>query len=192
MAAAKTCSFVDCPRPTNAKGLCKAHRKRQLRWGDPAITYGHHPSETQRFWSKVNKRGPMPPQSVAPGSCWEWMAAKTSGGYGQFWSKPALVVSHRYAYELLIGPIPEGLQLDHLCRNRACINPQHLEPVTQQVNILRGFSVATTNRLKTHCPHGHQYTSENTYIHPRNNGRICRACARRRSRAVYQRKKEAA
>ncbi|MFC8339351.1 HNH endonuclease signature motif containing protein [Streptomyces rubiginosohelvolus] len=134
----------------------------------------------------------MPPQAVAPGPCWEWTGAKTTGGYGQFWLKPRLVVSHRYAYEQMVGPIPEGLQLDHLCRNRACVNPAHLEPVSQQVNILRGFSIATANRLKTRCPQGHPYSASNTYIHPRNNGRICRTCARERSRAVHKRKREAA
>ncbi|MEU8682932.1 HNH endonuclease signature motif containing protein [Streptomyces sp. NPDC048611] len=153
------------------------------------ITYGHHPSTELRFWSKVNKQGPMPPQAIAPGLCWEWTGSKTPGGYGQFWVKPRLVVSHRFAYEQVLGPIPDGLQLDHLCRNRACVNPQHLEPVTQQVNIWRGFSIATANRLKTHCPHGHPYSAENTYIHPKNNGRICRACARERSRKNHQRKR---
>lgn len=187
----KLCTFEGCDRPHHAKGLCRVHRKRQKRWGDPSVTYGQHPSIHQRFWAKVNKRGPMPPQSIAPGPCWEWTGAKTSGGYGQFWVKPLKVVSHRFAYEQLVGEIPDDLQLDHLCRNRACVNPQHLEPVTQQVNILRGFSIATANRLKTHCPHGHPYSAENTYIHPKNNGRICRACARARSRANYEKRKAA-
>lgn len=187
----KRCTFEGCDRPHNAKGLCKAHRKRQKRWGDPSITYGQHPPTEQRFWSKVNKRGPMPPQSVAPGLCWEWTGAKTSGGYGHFWVNPVRVVCHRYAYEQLVGQIPEGLQLDHLCRNRACVNPNHLEPVTQQVNILRGFSIATSNRLKTHCPKGHPYSAENTYIHPKNNGRICRTCARERTRANREKRKTA-
>lgn len=181
----RQCSIDDCDRPSHAKGLCSAHRRRQRKWGSTAITYGHHPGTDQRFWSKVNKAGSIPPQAIAPGSCWEWTAAKTSGGYGQFWVKPYRVVAHRFSYEQLVGPIPQGLQLDHLCRNRACVNPQHLEPVTQQVNIWRGFSIATQNRLKTHCPHGHPYSVENTYIHPKNSGRICRACARERSRRAY-------
>jgi len=187
----RRCAIEGCERRHNAKELCSVHRKRQKRWGDPNVTYGQHPPIEQRFWSKVNKLGPMPPQSVAPGLCWEWTRAKTSGGYGQFWVKPRKVVCHRFAYEQLVGPIPEGLQLDHLCRNRACVNPNHLEPVTQQVNILRGFSIATANRLKTHCPQGHPYSATNTYIHPRNNGRICRACARERTRANREKRKAA-
>lgn len=183
------CSVPDCSREHHAKGYCSMHHLRWKKWGDPQVTYGHHPPTSHRFWSKVNKQGSMPPQSVAPGLCWEWIGAKTPGGYGQFWLNPKKVVSHRFAYEQLVGEIPEGLQLDHLCRNRACVNPEHLEPVTQQVNILRGFSIATANRLKTHCPHGHLYSAENTYIHPKNNGRICRACARKRSRANYQKRK---
>lgn len=186
------CTVTGCERPKNAKGLCGMHRKRQLKWGDVNVTYGHHPEAEQRFWSKVNKNGSMPPQTIAPGLCWEWTGAKTTGGYGQFWLKPKKVVSHRFAYEQLVGPIPEGLQLDHLCRNRACVNPQHLEPVTQQINIWRGFSIVTANRLKTHCPQGHPYTAENTYLHPKNNGRICRACARERSRINYQKKRTSA
>lgn len=185
------CVIAGCDRRHYSKGYCQAHHQRWKNWGDPQVTYGHHPSAEQRFWSKVNKRGSMPPQSVAPGLCWEWTAAKTTGGYGQFWVNPHKVVSHRFAYEQLVGEIPEGLQLDHLCRNRACVNPRHLEPVTQQVNIFRGFSIATSNRLKTHCPQGHPYSAENTYIHPKNNGRICRACARQRGRTNYLKRKSA-
>jgi hypothetical protein len=185
------CPVEGCELSQYAKGFCVVHYARWKKWGDPQITYGHHLPTEQRFWSKVNKRGPMPPQSVAPGLCWEWTGAKTTGGYGQFWVKPRKVVAHRFAYEQLVGKIPDSLQLDHLCRNRACVNPKHLEPVTQQVNILRGFSIATANRLKTHCPKGHPYSAENTYIHPKNNGRICRTCARVRARTNYEKRKAA-
>lgn len=177
----RSCTIQGCDRRQHGHGLCNPHLRRQRKWGAAQVTYGHHPPPEKRFWSKVNKSGPVPPQGVAPGCCWEWTGAKTSGGYGQFYVDRRLVVSHRYSYERLVGPIPEGLQIDHLCRNRSCVNPGHLEPVTQQVNIRRGFSIATENRLKTHCPAGHPYSVENTYIHPRNNGRICRACARRRA-----------
>jgi hypothetical protein len=172
------CAIDGCSRPRTAKGLCSAHRRRERKWGDPSIKYGQHAPVEDRFWSKVDAQGP----------CWEWTGARSSSGYGQIWVKPAKVVAHRFAYEQLVGPIPVGLQLDHLCRNRACVNPDHLQPVTQQINILRGSSVAAANHVKTHCPQGHEYTPENTYIHPKNNGRICRACARARTQSARQRK----
>src|ERR1035437_6893898 len=101
-----------------------------------------------RFWAKVDKTE----------DCWNWTAHTDGMGYGQL-AKPGqhggLVVAHRFAYELLVGPIPEGLQLDHLCRNRACVNPDHLEPVTRRVNILRGVGFGAVNAKKTECPRGH-------------------------------------
>ena len=122
-----------------------------------------------RFWSRVNKSGPL--------GCWEWTAGRTTAGYGAFRVNNRAVVSHRYAYELLVGPIPETLQLDHLCRNRACVNPSHIEPVTQVVNLARGISGPATNARKTHCSRGHEFTVENTYSPPANpTHRGCRKC----------------
>lgn len=86
-----------------------------------------------RFWNKV--------QPLANG-CWEWVAARTRDGYGRYWVNPSHVLAHRWAYEKLTGPIPTGLESDHLCRNRACVNPAHIEPVTRRENLLRGDTVA--------------------------------------------------
>lgn len=83
-------------------------------------------------------------------------------------------MAHRMAYEELVGPIADGLQIDHLCRVRCCVNPAHLEPVTQAENIRRGVSPTAANRRKTHCKHGHEFTTENTRLVPE--GRICRRC----------------
>lgn len=121
----------------------------------------------ERFWEKVNKD--------ASGGCWEWIASVTANGYGQFAvSKTEVARPHRWAYEALVGPIPEGLQLDHLCRNRRCVNPAHLEPVTARENTLRGETRAAANAAKTHCPLGHAYDEANTFLYQ--GRRTCRTC----------------
>ncbi len=108
----------------------------------------------------------------------------TTKGYGQFWYDGALVYAHRYSYETLVGEVPYGLDLDHLCRNRQCVNPQHLEPVTRSVNIKRGLfpSIVGQRQLsKTHCPSGHIYNKANTYITSQGK-RQCRVCHASRER----------
>lgn len=121
-----------------------------------------------RFWAKVDKNG--------PGGCWPWLGAVRTG-YGRFAvQQKRLVQAHRFAYELLVGPIPDGLELDHLCRNRACVNPDHMEPVTSRVNTLRGTSPAARNAVKTHCDAGHPLSPENTYVW--NGQRACKTCRR--------------
>lgn len=109
--------------------------------------------------------------------CWVWTAGLMgTSGYAQFrYSKAKNGLGHRYSYEHHIGPIPEGMTLDHLCRVRECVNPEHLEVVTPKVNILRGKGKGAANKLKTHCVHGHEFTPENTYINAKK-ARVCRAC----------------
>ncbi len=97
-----------------------------------------------------------------------------------------LVNAHRFAYELLVGLIPVGLQIDHLCRNPSCCNPTHMEPVLPTENLRRGFSPSALNARKTHCKHGHEFTEENTYIRPSTSGwRVCKECARLAHRESY-------
>lgn len=114
--------------------------------------------------------------------CWSWVGGKDHKGYGSFQLRAKRAVrAHRFIYEQLIGPIAEGLQLDHLCRNRACCNPAHLEPVTLQENVSRGLTgkVNHMNAVKTHCPRGHAYSVENTYVRPGGGTRCCKACRRK-------------
>lgn len=109
--------------------------------------------------------------------CWEWTAAKDADSYGTFGVNNRGRLSHRIIYELLVGPIGEGLTLDHLCRVRHCVRPDHLEPVTNRENILRGESNAAVNARKTECPYGHRYDEGHVYVRP-NGGRECRTCSR--------------
>lgn len=115
--------------------------------------------------------------------CWEWGGPKTPDGYGFPYlpERKAKAYSHRWAYETLVGPIFEGGHIDHLCRNRGCCNPAHLEPVTPQENTLRSpVAVAAINSRKTHCIQGHEFTDENTAV-SKNGSRSCRTCARERA-----------
>lgn len=115
------------------------------------------------------------------GGCWQWRGA-TTWGYGTAWAEGRTRRAHRLAYELLIGPIPDGLDLDHLCRNRACVNPTHLEPVTRRVNLLRGVGLTARRAAQTACIHGHPFDQANT-IRRRDGTRDCRSCLHNRNRA---------
>lgn len=121
--------------------------------------------------------------------CWRWRSPLTAAGYGQIGVKWKKYYVHRLAYELAVGPIPEGYEIDHLCRVRACMNPEHLEAVTPYENNMRSDSLAARRARMTHCPRGHEFTPDNIYSRPdRKNSRMCRTCcqlreARRQRRA---------
>lgn len=134
----------------------------------PHATYSARVEE--RFWAKVD----------AGGDCWEWTASRFDG-YGRFGVAGRQQGAHRVAYEILVGPIPADLVIDHLCRNRGCVNPDHLEPVTPEENRRRGI----VDRERKHCPRGHLFTPENVYISSkgRKECRICRAASHRDRRA---------
>lgn len=176
----RECSVQGCSRGMYGRtGFCPMHYQRKRLYGsvgesDPRFMKGYDREE--RFWSKVDRRDSREP-------CWEWIAGLFADGYGNFKdddqkSKGA----HRIAYELLRGPIPEGLELDHLCRNRKCVNPWHLEAVTRRENLMRGEGIAAKYGRATSCPNGHEYTEENIYRDHRGSRRcrICRSENRRR------------
>lgn len=121
--------------------------------------------------------------------CWIWQASIGRDGYGRFYPgggapSGVMVKAHRFSYELHVGPIPHDLDMDHLCRNRACVNPSHLEPVTRRENLLRGDTFPARNIAKTHCPKGHPYDQGNTYV-TKQGHRHCRTCHRDRERARW-------
>lgn len=171
------CSIDGCDKPYQARGWCLKHYTRWKRHGDPLYVEYIVGDPVARFWSKVDKAGPLPLWAPFLGPCWHWTGA-TSNGYGRVRvdvDRPA----HRFAYELLVGPIPDGLVIDHLCRVRHCVNPAHLEAVTNAENILRGNGFSARHARKTHCPKGHPYDEANTLIRA-DGSRNCIACGRDR------------
>lgn len=135
-------------------------------------------------FSQTSFDGNVPEYAPHLGSCWIYKKAIHRGGYGRVGGDPSLgkrmVLTHRVVYEYLKGPIPHGLCLDHLCRNPACCNPNHLEPVTPEENQRRGMSPWGVNSRKTHCIHGHEFTQENTFAQT-DGGRGCITCRNARN-----------
>jgi hypothetical protein len=131
-------------------------------------------SIAERFWAKVDK--------LEPDGCWEWTAFKQPAGYGTFQLHGRSSLAHRVAYELEHGPIPNGLEIDHLCKNPSCVRPSHLEAVTREENMRRAPSWGGfANKAKTHCLRGHAYDEGNT-VHLKGGGRTCLICKRERNR----------
>lgn len=163
------CVIEGCDSPQRGRGWCATHWSRWRRHGDPG--QGPRLRVMGGFWGKVDRTG----------DCWLWLGGRHKG-YGRYRNRQA----HRVSWESEHGPIPEAIQLDHLCRNRACVRPSHLEPVTGSENLLRSpLTLASLNAGKTKCLRGHPFSPENTYVIGRR--RVCRECCRirdRRRRAV--------
>lgn len=141
----------------------------------------------ERFWSHVDKDG--------PGGCWLWTGNLNHLGYARYFITVApktriSVPAHQFAYEALVGPAPDGLEPDHLCRVRHCVNPAHVEWVTHRENVLRGTSFMATKAAQETCVNGHPFTEENIYRRPgRPTWRACRQCLRDRARELARAKR---
>ena len=174
-----SCLVEDCEKPRRSRGLCSAHHSRLLRTGSPTGTNRRTPE--QRFIALAGSPDDRD-------GCWLWTGHVGPHGYARF---DGVAWAHRWSYEHFVGPIPVGLEIDHLCRNRSCVNPDHLEPVTRRENLLRGDTFASRNAAKTHCIHGHEFTPANTYV-AAGGGRYCRTCRAERERRRKARIRSAA
>lgn len=195
----KPCSVEGCDKLSRTLGLCNMHAKRLKKTGEagpagtirirqictvpacerPAVGGGHCLMHYKRVRNSGTSEGFTLERRFFDHvthederGCWVWDKPHPESGYGQFDGR-----AHRWSYEFFCVDIPEGLDIDHLCRNRACVNPWHMDPVPAGVNVLRGVGPAAINARKTHCVRGHEFTEANTYRAPGNpNSRHCRAC----------------
>jgi hypothetical protein len=141
------------------------------------------PLTREQIMERFNKRY----TPVTESGCWIWDKALADHGYGPFYFNNAHHYAHRIAYELYKGEIPKGMTIDHLCRVRCCVNPDHLEAVTHHENNMRGISTASRHAKQTHCIRGHRFTGENLYRPPSRNERVCRECGRIREKMYKSR-----
>lgn len=130
-------------------------------------------STLDRFVKKVSFDG-----------CWNWKASKDNDGYGNFWFKSKIYLAHRASYEMFVGSIQDGMTLDHICRNRSCVNPNHLRQMSLKENILCGDGVCAKKLKQTHCVRGHELSGYNLMNRVRNGNvnRSCRICKNERKR----------
>lgn len=175
---APTCTFDGCDGKHFSAGLCAGHWQQRNKGRELApIIRGR--SQADRFWEKVEKSQ----------TCWMWRGAVGSAGYGNVQYEGRTWRAHRLAYALILGELPDQMPdgsravLDHLCRTTLCVNPAHLEPVSDRTNIIRGVGPALAkiqNVDQTFCKHGHPLFGKNLYVQPKTGYRYCRTCQRRR------------
>jgi hypothetical protein len=162
------CTVEDCELPRHYRGgLCYRHARGSARLANQPEAPASDP--VSRFWQRVERTD----------TCWLW---KGEAGRGRYWSIAGASIGrvpvHRFSYEIHKGPIPEGMQVDHLCRTPNCVNPAHLEAVPQRVNCLRGVGPTAQNARRTHCVNGHPFDNANTYRRLGTSARACKECTR--------------
>lgn len=170
----ETCSFKGCGRASHRRGLCCTHYD-QDRVGKPLSEIRN---KRKAGTAPVLEFDEVPCHRPGlNGPCRVFRGTK-SRGYGRVWFNGAMGLTHRYTWEKVNGPVPDGLVLDHVCRNKACCNPDHLRTVTQSVNAVENVegSAWQLNAAKTHCPHGHEYVESNVYTHK--GRRSCKTCVK--------------
>lgn len=212
------CSIEGCERRHYAKAICRLHYSRQRRTGTtdllerprvervPCSVDGCETSSKNRGMCGMHAErrrsgGPVDgPKRNARGvpfeklyrptdtGCWQWQGSMSPDGYGRF----SVGYAHRFSYEKAIGPIPDGFHIDHLCRNRGCVNPAHLEAVTPRTNILRGVAPSALAVQMGRCKRGHEFTADNTYVQPSTGHRRCRKCRALTRKSTEGRERRAA
>lgn len=174
-----TCSISECERRSHTRGWCKAHYERWRRHGNPLtiLKLTREPSLEKKFFAHLDKE-------IESGGCWIWKGGTHARGYARIGHNMQRYYAHRVSYELHFGPIPNNLTIDHLCRNKACVNPAHLEAVSIRTNLLRGRGFSGMNARKTHCKYGHPLTEGNIYRQPSKpaHHRACLTCNRTRNK----------
>jgi hypothetical protein len=155
-----TCQTENCASVAKVRGLCMSCYRKARRRGMPRIADDY----ATRFWLRVTKTE----------TCWLWDVISPKARYGHFHAGGKVYQAHAFAYKLLVGSVPDGCEFDHLCRNRGCVNPAHLEPVPHRINVLRGEGPCAKNARKTHCKHGHPLTPDN--LVPGCKWRQCKIC----------------
>lgn len=188
-----TCSVEGCERTSRTWGLCPMHYQRKRNSGDAGEAAERYTPDgmplLERWWAKVNKDGPLPLYAPFLGPCWCWLGKPNDLGYGSIQVDHRSLPAYRVGYELLVGPIPAGLVLDHLCRVPICVRPAHLEPVTPGENALRGYGVMAQQARKIKCVNGHPLVGPDAQLYDDPRGRICIPCHNATQRAMYWKRK---